>query len=124
MHHRVEELADRNAATVSNRKIPFKSIVPLAEVIAEVMGISSTQSKKVEEEYFRLTDTLADEFTLLLDTPIDDIRSAAKDPALALAIEKMRAGELTIQPGYDGVYGMVRIFGDDGPHKPKQSNLL
>ncbi len=124
VQHRVEELADRNAATVSNRKIPFKSIVPLAEVIAEVMGISSTQSKKVEEEYFRLTDTLADEFTLLLDTPIDDIRSAAKDPALALAIEKMRAGELTIQPGYDGVYGMVRIFGDDGPHKPKQSNLL
>ena len=47
VHHRVEELADRDATAISNRKIPFKSIVPLAEIIAEVMGVSSTQSKKV-----------------------------------------------------------------------------
>lgn len=124
VHHRVEELADREAAIVSSRKIPFKSIVPLAEIIAEVKGVSSTQSKKVEEEYRRLTDTLADEFTLLIDTPIESIRSVASDSNLAAAIEKMRAGDLKIKPGYDGIYGTVQIFGEEGPPKPTQSSLL
>ena len=88
------------------------------------MGVSSTQSKKVETEYLRLTDELADEFTLLLDTPIETIRQTALNPNLALAIEKMRAGDLKIQPGYDGIYGTVKIFGEQGPPSPKQSSLL
>lgn len=124
VHHRVEELADRDAASVSSRKIPFKSIVPLAEILAEVSGVSSTQSKKVNDEYLRLTDILADEFTLLLDTPIDVIRSATSDPNLALAIEKMRVGDLKIKPGYDGIYGTVSIFGDAGPPSRKQASFL
>lgn len=124
VHHRIEELADRDASSVMNRKIPFKSIVPLAEVLAEVYGVSSTQSKKVEAEYLRLTDELADEFTLLLDTPIETIRSKSSSAHLATAIEKMRAGDLKIQPGYDGIYGTVRIFGENGPPAAKQSSLL
>jgi uncharacterized protein (TIGR00375 family) len=129
VHHRVEELADRDATKVAMKKvamkkIPFKSIVPLAEMIAEVMGVSSTQSKKVEAEYMRLTDELADEFTLLLDTPTDAIRKVASHPNLARAIEKMRIGDLKIKPGYDGIYGKVAIFGGSGPPTPKQSNFL
>lgn len=124
VHHRVEELADRDAAEVSSRKIPFRSIVPLAEIIAEVVGVKSTQSKQVETEYLRLTDELADEFTLLLDAPIDDIRRVASDQNLALAIERMRAGNMNIEPGYDGIYGTVRIFGDEGPPSLSQSTLL
>jgi uncharacterized protein (TIGR00375 family) len=124
VHHRVEELADRDAETVRERKIPFKSIVPLAEVIAEVVGVKSPQSKKVEAEYFRLTDEVADEFTLLLDTPIEDIRAATNYPNLALAIERMRKGKMNIEPGYDGVYGKVKIFGDDGPPASTQSKLV
>lgn len=122
VHHRVQRLADREAANVAKRKIPFKSIVPLAEILAEVYGVASTQSKKVDTEYSRLTDELADEFTLLLDTPISDIHRSNAN--LALAIEKMRAGELTIKPGYDGVYGIVSIFGESGPPTPKQTVLL
>lgn len=124
VHHRVEALADRDATTISSRKIPFKSIVPLAEIIAEVVGVSSTQSKKVEAEYLRLTNELANEFTLLLDTPIETIRQAVANPNLAVAIEKMRAGDLKIKPGYDGIYGTVAIFGEKGPPSPKQSSLL
>ncbi|MBI4591904.1 DNA helicase UvrD [Candidatus Uhrbacteria bacterium] len=124
VHHRVEKLADRDATTISDRKIPFKSIVPLAEILAEVYSVSSTQSKKVETEYVRLTDELADEFTLLLDTPIEAIRATASNPNLVIAIEKMREGDLTIKPGYDGIYGTVKIFGEAGPPRSKQSNLL
>jgi uncharacterized protein (TIGR00375 family) len=124
VHHRVEELADRDAETVRERKVPFKSIVPLAEVLAEVVGVKSPQSKKVEAEYFRLTDEVADEFTLLLDTSIEDIRAVTNYPNLALAIERMRKGEMNITPGYDGVYGKVKIFGDDGPPESTQSKLV
>jgi DNA helicase II / ATP-dependent DNA helicase PcrA len=107
--NRVLELSNRPAESAKN-KVPFKSIVPLAEIIAEVVGVNSTQSKKVLAEYFRLTDELADEFTLLLDTPIDLIRKVASDERLAVAIERMRKGDVQIEPGYDGVFGKVKIL--------------
>ena len=110
VHHRIEELADRDSASVASRKIPYKSIVPLAEIIAEVVGVKSTQSKKVLAEYFRLTNDVANEFALLLDTPIDQIKKVATDPRLAEAIRRMRAGEMNISPGYDGIFGSVKIF--------------
>jgi uncharacterized protein (TIGR00375 family) len=124
VHHRVEELSDRDPDSVASSKIPFKSIVPLAEIIAEVVGVKSAQSKKVVAEYMRLTDELADEFTLLLDTPIEKIREVSTDEQLAVAIDRMRRGELVIKPGYDGIFGTVSIFGKDGPPKPKQSILI
>jgi uncharacterized protein (TIGR00375 family) len=124
VHHRVEALADRDADLVRNRKIPFKSIVPLAEIIAEVKGVKSTQSKKVVEEYTRLTDQLADEFTLLLDVSYEEIKRVAYDEYLAEAIRRMRVGELKIKPGYDGVYGEVRIFEKDDLCIPIQSSIL
>ena len=124
VHHRVEELADRDAQSVASRKIPFKSIVPLAEVLAECYGVSSVSSKKVEEEYLRLTDGLADEFTLLLETPIAEIERFARAASLAEAIHRVREGQLKIQSGYDGIYGKVRVFGDEGLPGATQSNLL
>ncbi|MBI4437354.1 DNA helicase UvrD [Candidatus Uhrbacteria bacterium] len=124
VHTRVEELSDRDAATVRERKIPFKSIVPLAEILAECFGVTGTTSKRVEEEYLRLTDDLADEFTLLLDTPIEEIERLARAPLLHEAISRVRAGQVEITPGYDGIYGKVRVFGADGLPRPKQSNLL
>lgn len=122
VHHRVEELKDREATSVAQRKIPFKSIVPLAEILAEVCGVSSTTSKKVESEYMRLTDALADEFSILLDVPIDEIRSHSSDPNVALAIERMRRGEVRVTPGYDGIYGKVSLI--DESKKAKQTKLL
>lgn len=114
VHHRIGELSDRDAESVASRKIPFKTIVPLAEIIAEVVGVKSSQSKKVLEEYFRLTNKLADEFTLLLDTPIEQIRAASNYSTLSLAIQRMRNGLVEIEPGYDGIFGTVKIFKNKG----------
>lgn len=122
VHHRVEQLKDREAASVSARKIPFKSIVPLAEIIAEVFGVKSTQSTKVDQEYMRLTDTIANEFSLLLDVPIEKIAKQALNPNLAIAIERMRRGEVRVTPGYDGIYGKVSLV--DESKKQKQTKLL
>ncbi|MBM5789684.1 DNA helicase UvrD [Candidatus Parcubacteria bacterium] len=123
VEHRVRALADRDQPQ-SEGKIPFRSIVPLAEIIAEVKGVSSTTSKKVETEYVRLTNELADEFTILLDLPLEALRESAGDPLLAEAIARMRRGELSIRPGYDGIYGTVRILRDEESSRAKQPALL
>ncbi|MBI4714034.1 DNA helicase UvrD [Candidatus Uhrbacteria bacterium] len=124
VHHRVEDLKDRDVGSVSNRKIPFKSIVPLAEILAEVFSVKSVSSKKVEEEYMKLTSELADEFSILLDVPIETIRSHTNNENIALAIEKVRAGKVEVTPGYDGIYGTVKVFGQFGPKRLKQKSLL
>ncbi|PJE76967.1 DNA helicase UvrD [Candidatus Uhrbacteria bacterium CG10_big_fil_rev_8_21_14_0_10_48_16] len=111
VRHRIDELADREVTEILEAKIPYKSIVPLAEIIAEVVGVKSVQSKKVESEYFHLTNTLADEFTLLLDTPLMEIRQASTYPKLAQAIEQMRTGNVMIHEGYDGIFGSVKTLG-------------
>ncbi|MBU0645952.1 endonuclease Q family protein [Patescibacteria group bacterium] len=124
VHHRVDALSDRDAETVRARKIPFKSIVPLEEILAECLGVNSTNSKKVAEEYLNLTDKVADEFSILLDVPIEEIARATDNPYIPEAIKKMREGDMAIKPGYDGVFGQVSIFGPEGPRKPKQNGLF
>lgn len=121
---RVAELADRKIVTMPSSHVPFRSIVPLQEVIAEAHGVASTAGKKVQELYEKLIHEVGTEFHVLLDAPNDVIASAAT-PRIAEAIRRMRAGEMHITPGYDGVYGKVKIFGeDDVPFAPKQDVLL
>jgi len=123
VHHRVMDLADRDPERVRPSKIPYKSIVPLAEIIAESFDVASTLSKRVDAEYMRLTD-VADEFTLLLDTPIETIRAHASKDTIAEAIHRMRIGQVNIVPGYDGVFGKVQLLGDDVRQRRQQPGLL
>ena len=124
VEYRVEQLADRDAASVASRKIPYKSIVPLKEVIADVLGVGPS-SKKVVDEYLRLTDRVANEFALLLDIPIEQIANETTYPDVAEAISRVRKGCLRIQPGYDGIFGKVHIFSDaERSRKSKQATLV
>jgi uncharacterized protein (TIGR00375 family) len=111
VEYRVDELADRDATAVENRKIPYKSIVPLKEIIAEALGVGPA-SKKVRDEYARLTDRVADEFSILLDVPIEQIAKESTNFAIAEAVRRVRNSQLKISPGYDGVFGKVRIFSE------------
>jgi uncharacterized protein (TIGR00375 family) len=120
--HRVEALADRPEGI--NRGIPHKYIVPLDELLAEAFSVSSVSSKKVQEEYDRLTSRVADEFALLLDTPLEQIAAHASSPDVVEAIRRMRAGEMHISPGYDGIFGTVKIFDPKEKKKPLQGSLL
>lgn len=124
VHHRVEELSDRAAETVATSKIPFKSIVPLAEILAEIFEVSSVNSKKVTSTYEFLTETIGSEFEILLDIPLESLPNQGKFPLLAIAIERMRSGEVRVTPGYDGIYGKIKVFGADGPPRPTQRVLI
>ena len=109
--HRVEELADRQQGEGPAQQIPYRSLVPLKEIIAQALGIGPT-AKGVAREYERLITHFGNEFRILLDLPEEDLRQAVSRRILQ-GILKVRAGDLQIEPGYDGVYGKVTISLDD-----------
>jgi len=109
VQYRVSMLADKKVGEMNPIKIPFRSIVPLQELLAQEYGVKSSSSKKVLNEYNYLTDEV-DELTLLVDTPIDLIRKISNAPGLADAIEAMREGCVNKQPGYDGVFGKITVI--------------
>src|SRR4030066_1684777 len=106
--HRVDKLADRGEGFKPEGAPPFNSIIPLLEIIAEVLKVG-VNSKKVMAEYLGLIGKLGNEFKILMDVPLDDIEKAGS-PVLREAISMMRSGNVHIAPGYDGEFGKVKIF--------------
>ena len=109
--YRVAELADRPVGAKSPNAIPFKSVVPLNEIIAESFGVG-TASKKVKEEYMRIIEKLGSEFSVLVDASKSDLERATV-PEVVEGIIRVREGRLHIEPGYDGEYGKVKIFKEE-----------
>lgn len=114
--HRVEKLADRPEGFRPEGAPSYFSIVPLPEVISEVLKVG-VNSKRVEEEYLRLLSKFGNEFRILMDLPLDELEK--ENPLLREAIERMRTGRVNIAPGYDGEYGKVRIFEEPERHEFK-----
>lgn len=107
---RVEALADRAADDPFRpaRARPFINLVPLTEVLAEVLGTSAA-AQSVQRSYFRLLDTLGSELHILRSASPEELRRSGPD-LLAEAILRVRTGRLKLQGGYDGEYGTMRIF--------------
>jgi PHP family Zn ribbon phosphoesterase len=103
-----------SSLTFPKRK-PFVMLVPLQEIIAEAIG-SPVASKKTQFFYTKLTDELGGEFNVLLHTTKEDIEHSST-PRIAEGVEKARTGDIVIDPGYDGVFGVVKIWkeGDENP---------
>ncbi|MEK6561078.1 MAG: DNA helicase UvrD, partial [Nitrospirota bacterium] len=66
-------------------------------------------SKTVENIYNKLIASLGSELFILSDIPVHEIESA-DTPLMAEAIRRVRSGEVHIEAGYDGEFGVVRIF--------------
>jgi len=108
--YRVDELADRPIGGKPATIIPFKSMVPLDEIIASAFGLG-TASKRVKEEYRAMIEKIGSEFSILIDASRTDLERATS-AEIAEGIMRVREGRLQIDPGYDGEYGHVTIFGD------------
>lgn len=87
---------------------PYVKLVRLIQIIAQAFD-SSVTSMKTKILLDQLQTELGSELTILLKTPIYEIESLAGE-AVARGVRKVRAGEITIDPGFDGVYGKVKIF--------------
>jgi DNA helicase II / ATP-dependent DNA helicase PcrA len=105
---RVEELADRPQGIKPPRARPFKSQIPLCEVLSESLG-SGPATKTVTEAYHAIIRNIGSEFTILFDTEIPAIAAVAGD-VVAEGIRRMRNGDATIAAGYDGEFGTVHLF--------------
>ncbi len=107
--HRVEALADRAPGYQPAGAIPARHLLPLEEIIAAAFG-QKPNTKKVNTEYERLLARYGSELAILLE--IEEAELAEDTPPRILSgILEVRRGEVRITPGYDGVYGEVRLFG-------------
>jgi PHP family Zn ribbon phosphoesterase len=106
--NRVEQLADRPEGFQPENAIPFKSLIPLEEIIADALS-QGVGTMEVERGYKGLLEKFGSEFNVLLNASRDDLGKATL-PEIAEGIVQVREGKVFIEPGYDGVYGKVKIF--------------
>ncbi len=106
--HRTELLADQPTGHRPPNALPLWSLVPLVEILSEIKGAGVT-IKGVTGVYHCVLADLGNEFSILMDVPIVDIEEHS-GTLLAIAIQPMREGNVTIAPGYDGEFGRVRML--------------
>ena len=121
--NRVEELADQPIGRKPAGASDFKKLVELDKIIAECLDIKSRTSKQVQAEYDRLIKALGNELYILIDAPLDKIKTASNE-RLAEAIKRVREGQLIIKPGFDGSYGEIRIFTEEEKKQVGQITLF
>ncbi|HSX32193.1 MAG TPA: endonuclease Q family protein, partial [Candidatus Saccharimonadales bacterium] len=110
VENRLNNMATRPQKDVKNTK-RVEYIIPLPEILAELAGAKSTAGKAVQATFHDVIDHLGNEFDVLRNVPPQTIRDAGF-PMLAIAIERLRAGNVVREPGYDGVFGTIKVFKD------------
>ena len=124
VEHRVDDLADREAGEIPWEKfVSYKYIVPLLEILSQILEVSS-KSKKVVSEYEHLIKNIGSEFYILLKAGKEEIEKHTHYPELWLAINNMRTGRVDLSPGYDGVFGKIGLIGEKEITKPVQKQLI
>lgn len=120
--HRVEALADRTEGYRPPAAPSYRSIIPLPEILAEALQVG-VNSKAVERAYFKLLEALGNEFSILMDAPLEAI-VAAGSSGIAEGIARMRSGKVNIAPGFDGEFGKIRLFEEVKKPEIKGQSLL
>ncbi|MFA6004713.1 MAG: endonuclease Q family protein [Elusimicrobiota bacterium] len=93
--HRVEKLADRKKGKPPKGAAGFESLIPLKEVIGQTLRVGPA-SVKVDALYHKLLAGFGSEFRILRDTPREQFERAGL-PLLALALDRMRQGQVRVQ---------------------------
>ncbi len=109
--YRVEELADRPDNEKPEKTHPYYSIVPLTDILSEILKVGPG-SKKVRQNYNAALNKLGSEFAILHYLEPEGVDWAGI-PLLGEAIRRMRNKQIEISPGYDGEFGRVKIFSED-----------
>ena len=110
VEHRVEVLADRSEAQVLPPPSAgaVSNLVPLPEILSELTA-SGAASRAVARGYDQAIAKLGPELAILQSMPVEDIARTGS-ALLAEAITRLRAGQVICEAGYDGEYGVIRLF--------------
>ena len=119
--NRVEKLADRPEGYKPSNAIPFKSLIPLDEIIADAKGMGKS-SMAVEREYRSILAKFGSEFNILLRLSKDQLLSGLP-PRIAQGVLRVREGKVNIKAGYDGDYGVISIFDQEEKSKEGEKQL-
>jgi uncharacterized protein (TIGR00375 family) len=120
---RVEELATRSKAELRIQNVEgitksgafpdrpgFRMLIQLEEIIGESYDMA-VKSQKVQKKYEEMVQNIDSELKILTKTPIELLSMTAGE-RIAEGIQRVRSGQLEIEPGYDNTYGVVKIWTD------------
>ena len=131
---RVEELSRREATSQvsedglvvsANGRPPYRSLVSLQQVLSETLGFG-VNTKRVRTAYMSLIETFGNEMKVLVDASTADLADAlpSHGPKLAEGIERVRSGSIHIEPGFDGQFGVVKVWPDPAESGTSRQPLL
>ena len=106
--HRVEELADRPEGHRVQGRPHVTHLISLAQVLGEIRAVGA-KSKGIEARVTTLVAELGSELDILTRVPLDEIVRHGGD-LLGEAVGRLRRGHVRRTPGYDGEYGVIRLF--------------
>jgi uncharacterized protein (TIGR00375 family) len=108
---RVEDLADRPSGWHPDNAPAVTHLIQLNQVIGEIEGVGA-KSKTVEARLNELIAALGPELHILRTAPLDEVTRAGGE-LLGEAVDRLRRGRVSRIPGYDGEYGVLRLFEPD-----------
>jgi len=106
--NRVMQLADRTDPEERAHRDPFYCLTPLKNLLGEIKGVGAN-SKEVNRQYEHLLTRGGSEFSILLDLAYEEIGEIG-DQVLEEGIKRLRNREVYIEEGYDGKFGIVKVF--------------
>jgi uncharacterized protein (TIGR00375 family) len=120
--HRVEELADRPVGWRPDGRPGVTHLIQLHEVLGEIQGVGA-RSKSVEGRVSGLVSSLGSELDVLMRLPVEEVGRVGGE-LLAEAVRRLREGRVHRSPGYDGEYGVIRLFEPGELRAPRSSDAL
>ena len=93
--NRVAQLADRYDPLQREKRLPFYSIIPLKEIISEILEVSPG-SQRVAHAYNALLQKAGSELDLLLNLSVGEVEKASND-LLSEAIRRMRNRQVYVK---------------------------
>ncbi len=106
--HRVLELADRKDARRPRDAAGFRYLIPVPEMLSQLTG-SGVGSRVVTELHARVIRAFGSEYAFLFDSALEEVRRSL-GPLIGEAVSRMRDGRVSPVAGYDGEFGVIRMF--------------
>ena len=109
---RVDELADRPKGFRPEGVPGYKHLLPLSEIIQTVLGVSYPGAQSVWQVYNSLIRRFGSEYTVLLEAPWSELAKVV-DVSIVDAVIRVREERVKVIPGYDGIYGEIRLHDEE-----------
>jgi uncharacterized protein (TIGR00375 family) len=119
---RVEDLADRPDGHRPAGAPTVTHLVPLTEILGEINRVGA-RSKTVEGQLAGLVAALGPELHILRSAPIEEVTRVGGE-LFGEAISRLRRGQVRRTPGFDGEYGVIRLFEPDELRRDDSDTLF